>query len=131
MSLPAPVALYVNATLEAAQLLLGQDAPPDQQLEAVVAEASTEVAVTVTAEDACRRFGVRWPLPAGQPVRVGMRRSPNIAAARPAGSGQAGARAHRGPAAWKLDVGRPLAPGRLHPAPRGHPPGASPGQGAG
>lgn len=127
ISLPAPVAVYARATLDAAQLLLGHDAPPDQQLEAVVAEASTESQVTVTAEAACRRFGVRWPLPVGQSVRVGMRRSPGLAAARIAGgpgsdrassaTGERGrAPAPRGPAAWKLNVDDPSrrAAHRLH-----------------
>lgn len=55
---PAPVAAYLHQTLGIAQLLLGHDTPRHEQLAAVVAEASTELDITVPAVEACRRLGI-------------------------------------------------------------------------
>ena len=60
--LPVPIAAYLHQTLGVAQLVLGHDTPLHECLAAIVAEASTEVELTVTAEEACRRLGI--PLPA-------------------------------------------------------------------
>jgi hypothetical protein len=56
---PALHVHVIERTLQFASLLLGRDAPLDQLLAAMAAEASTEIEITVSAEEACRRFGVR------------------------------------------------------------------------
>jgi hypothetical protein len=53
---PASVALYLEETLDLAQSLLGHDASDDQQLAAVVAEASTEIDLTVPPAEALTRL---------------------------------------------------------------------------
>ncbi len=56
ISMPASVAAYVEETLDLASYLLGDDSTPDQCIDAVCAEAASEVLASVYPEEARERY---------------------------------------------------------------------------
>lgn len=88
---PLPAAVYERETLQLAQVLIGHDCPEHEQLAVVVAETSTDIDVTVSAPEGCRRLGI--PLSAADLAEAiqacSVPRPPSLACARPAGESPA------------------------------------------